>query len=154
MSDTTAFGSYDSIERLQSAVERFKQAGFNPASLTALFSENPQSRRFAQENGTTPPHGTDTGPTADRDLDGSLGLSEPNKGPKVGALPGALRVMGIPAEDAPEYGESVKNGHPLLSVRCGVNGGKERAMEILNDTGASEIGEGEVADPLSGRPEK
>jgi len=61
--------------------------------------------------------------------------------------------MGIPEEDADKYGDSVKDGHALLSVTCR-NGDVSRAVEILRATGAIEVGDGEVADPLSGRPEK
>jgi hypothetical protein len=153
MAIRTAFGIYDSEEQLQTAVDGLKQAGFEPKALTALLSENRQSRRFAEQNGTTPPYGTTEGPTADRDVDGTLGLTTPTTGPKQGALRGALRVMGIPAEDADEYGDPVKKGHPLLSVTCR-NGDAGQAMEILRQTGANSVGEGQVADPLSGRPDK
>lgn len=154
MGSTTAFGLYDSIEGLQTAVEKFKQEGFEPAALTALLPENPQTRDFAQKNGTTPPYGTASGPTADRDLEGTLGMSTPISGPKAGALRGALRVMGIPEEDAQDYGDLVTDGNALLSVACGDNGDHARALEILHGTGAEKVADGQVADPLSGRPEK
>ena len=93
-------------------------------------------------------------PTADRELEGTAGLMSPPAGPKAGALRGALRVMGIPEEDAQEYGDYVTKGNALLSVVSGRNGDHARVIEILRATGAARVGDGQVADPISGRPEK
>lgn len=150
----TAFGLYKSPDNLQTAVDRLKSGGAPESAITALFPENSQSRAFAAGQHTAVPEGTASGPTADRELQGSTGLTTPFTGPKEGAMPHAFRVMGISDEDADTYAHKLKDGMILLSVRSDEAGGEANVLEILRATGAEEIDTGVVADPMSGRPER
>jgi len=151
MPQTTAFGVYESPDHLKLAVERLKQDGFTPGAITALFPENSDSRQFALANHTLPPEGTISGPAAAEKLDGNLGLDHVAQGPKRGALPGALRQMGIPEDESDIYGHRVTGGNILLSVNCQPDT-VDHAVDILRSTHADAVGTGHVADPLSGKP--
>jgi len=151
MPHPTVFGLYKTRDDAQGAVNRLKDDGFPAEAISALFPENSESRKFAGVNGTLPPEGTAAGPTADRKLEGSTGLDCPLSGPKQGALPGALRVMGLVGDNADALGKRVTDGEILVSVRCDEES-TGRALAIFRETGADEVDTGEVADPMTGRP--
>ena len=136
MVPTAAYGLYASRTPVESAITGLKRAGLLSQDISVLFPENEDSRLFARQNGTMAPAGTLTGSTAEAPLEGSLGILEPATGPKQGALPGALRGMGIPEEEAHEYGERVKKGGILVSVRCVSPEDVASAIDVLGRTGA------------------
>jgi len=136
MVTTAAFGIYRSREDAKRAVEQLEHDGFRRLDVRVLFPDNEQTREFVRENQTIPPEGTASGRTANEDLDGSLGLTEPARGPVRGALPEALRDMGIPEDEAQEIGNRVKDGGILVSVSCDRVGDTERARAALQQTGA------------------
>jgi hypothetical protein len=61
-------------------------------------------------------------------------------GGAVGGLVGALVGMGIPEYEAKRYEGRVKDGGTLLSVHCATSDEITRAKEILNQTGAEDVG--------------
>jgi len=136
MAPTAAYGLYTSRSTVESAIAWLKREGLLSQDISVLFPENEDTRLFARQNGTLAPAGTMTGSTADAPLEGSLGILEPATGPKLGALPGALRGMGIPEEEAREYGERVKKGGILVSVRCVSPEDVASAIDVLGRTGA------------------
>jgi hypothetical protein len=74
----------------------------------------------------------------------------------LGGLAGALVGMGIPEYEAKRYEGRIKEGGILLSVHCDNADWKKRALDIMKQTGANDIGsEGEAkADFASGdKPE-
>jgi hypothetical protein len=136
MRPTAAYGLYASRTSVESAITGLQREGLLSQDISVLFPGNEDSRRFARQNGTMPPAGTMTGSTAEAPLEGSLGILDPARGPKEGALPGALRGMGIPEEEAHEYGERVKEGGILVSVRCESPEDVAHSLDVLTRTGA------------------
>lgn len=132
----SAYGVYDTRGPVEAAVAQLKRQAFLSQDISVLFPENADSRLFARQHGTVAPEGTATGETAHMELDGSLGILDPAAGPKMGALPGALRSMGIPDHEAAEYGHAVKKGGILVSVKCGTAAQLDRALDVLEMTGS------------------
>lgn len=60
-------------------------------------------------------------------------------GGAVGGLTGALIGLGIPEYEAKRYEGQVKDGGILLSVHCDSDDWRDRAKEILSQTGARDI---------------
>lgn len=135
---TTVFG-IDKQSNTDRLVDALTVAGFAPQSISVLFPDNEQTRQFANQKHTRAPDGTAFGATAHVDLDGSWGILDPAAGPVMGALPDALAGMGIPADDAEFYGDLVKAGAALLSVRCTIAGEVMLATSILGTTGAEQV---------------
>ncbi|HEY3837361.1 MAG TPA: hypothetical protein VGL72_12350 [Bryobacteraceae bacterium] len=133
------FGVYPTREDAQVALGQITRAGFRSADVTVLLPDNRDSRQFAQENGTLVPKEIQTGVNADVELKGNLGLTQPMRGPVQGALPGALREMRLPEDEAEQYGDRVKQGEVLVSVNCNSAGDANRAREVLAITGAALI---------------
>jgi hypothetical protein len=101
----SVFGVFHHKEEARAAVNRLTRAGFSSGNIVVLFPDNKESRQFARENATLAPTDTQTGPNANVDVVGDLGISQPIRGPVGGALPGALREMRVPEDDAAAYGE-------------------------------------------------
>jgi hypothetical protein len=84
-----------------------------------------------------------------------MGLTNANEGPQQGALPKAMRVMGIPEEVADIYRHRVTGDRCiLLSVHCDDSAAIDRALHVLRSTAAEEVDIGLAADPISGRPHR
>ena len=120
-------------------VDALTAAGFPGQAISVLFLDNEQTRQFANRKHTKAPDGTAFGATAHIELDGRWGIMDPAAGPVMGALPGALAGMGIPDDDAESYGDLVKAGAALLSVRCRRAGEALIATIVLGTTGAERV---------------
>ena len=129
------FGIYEVPQAAELAVDELLCADFAPDAITVLFRDNEDSREFADRKNTRPPHGTDYGKAASQPLEGSWGLLEPGIGPTEGALPGALKEMGIPAEWSDG---SLLDGKVLVSVECCDAEDVMKARALLRTTGAKD----------------
>jgi hypothetical protein len=159
------FGIYRSREQVERAVEALKYADFRNADISVLFSETSGTKDFAVEKETKMPEGTAAGAGGGAVIGGTLGwlagigsLAIPGVGPLiaagpivgllagagaggvVGGIAGALVGLGIPEYEAQRYEGRVKEGGILLSVHCDNADWKKQAMEILERTGAEDIG--------------
>lgn len=171
------FGMYRTREAVEQAVYALQKADFRNTDISVLFSENVGTKDFAHEKHTKLPEGSSAGAGTGAILGGALGwlsglgaLAIPGVGPfiaagpivsllagigaggVIGGIAGALVGMGIPEYEAKRYEGRVKEGGILLSVHCDNADWKKRAVEVLKETGAEDIGsEGEAkADFASG----
>jgi Protein of unknown function (DUF3341) len=162
--NTSVFGIYTDMTRVDRAVDALKAAGFSNNDVSALFPDNQSSKDFAHEKHTKAPEGATAGAGTGALLGGGLGwlagigaLAIPGLGPfiaagpimaalagagvggAVGGLTGALVGMGIPEYEAKRYEGRVKDGGILLSVHSDTSDEIKRAKAILEGTGAQDI---------------
>jgi len=175
------FGIYRTRQAVEEAVTALKNANFRSTDISVLFSENVGTKDFAHEKHTKLPEGSSAGAGTGAVIGGTLGwltgigaLAIPGVGPFIAAGPivaalagigaggvlggiaGALVGMGIPEYEAKRYEGRIKEGGILLSVHCDNSDWKTRAMDIMKQTGAGDIGsEGEAKADFRGgdRPE-
>lgn len=164
------FGIYRSRQSVEEAVQALKNADFRNTDISVLFSENVGTKDFAHEKHTKVPEGSSAGAGTGAVIGGVLGwltgigaLAIPGVGPfiaagpivsllagvgaggVVGGIAGALVGMGIPEYEAKRYEGRIKEGGILLSVHCDNADWKKRGLDILKQTGATDIGsEGEA----------
>jgi len=164
------FGIYRNREGVEQAVDALRSADFRNTDISVLFSENVGTKDFAHEKHTKVPEGSTAGAGTGAVIGGTLGwltgigaLAIPGVGPfiaagpivaalagigaggVIGGIAGALVGMGIPEYEAKRYEGRVKEGGILLSVHCDDADWKKRAIDILKQTGATDIGsEGEA----------
>jgi len=165
---------------VENAVEELKDAGFRNTDISVLFPEGGGTKDFAVEKETKAPEGAATGAGSGAVIGGALGwlmgiglLAIPGLGPfiaagpimaalagagaggLVGGIAGALIGMGIPEYEANRYEGRIKEGGILLSVHADDSDWKNKAKDILERTGAEDIGykgESGAEDDESGRP--
>jgi len=168
--NVAVFGIYRTRDNVEEAVDALRKADFRNADISVLFSENVGTKDFAHEKHTKMPEGSSAGAGTGAVIGGTLGwltgigaLAIPGVGPfiaagpivaalagagaggVIGGIAGALVGMGIPEYEAKRYEGRIKEGGILLSVHCDNADWKKRAMEILKQTGATDIGsEGEA----------
>ncbi|HEY2012374.1 MAG TPA: DUF3341 domain-containing protein [Bryobacteraceae bacterium] len=169
--NTAVFGIYASRLSAEEAVDHLRGAGFRGTDVSVLFPDNQGTKDFAHEKNTKAPEGSTTGVVAGGITGGVLGwltgigaLAIPGLGPFIAAGPivaalagagavgtlggiiGALIGMGIPEYEARRYEGRIRDGGILLSVHCDNHDWVKRAKEILEHSGAQDIGvEGEKA---------
>jgi len=174
--NTAVFGIYRSRQNVEEAVDALRSANFRNTDISVLFSENVGTKDFAHEKHTKVPEGSSAGAGTGAVIGGTLGwltgigaLAIPGVGPFIAAGPivaalagmgaggvlggvaGALVGMGIPEYEAKRYEGRVKEGGILLSVHCDDADWKKRAVEVLKQTGAVDIGsEGEAKADFAG----
>jgi len=165
------YGIYRSRVDLENAVDVLREAGFRNTDISALLPDNQSNKEFAHKKSTKAPEGTATGATAGAVIGGALGwlagigaLAIPGLGPfiaagpimgalggigaggVVGGLIGALVGMGLPEYEAKRYEGMIKDGGMLLSVHSDNSDWTKRAKDIMEQTGATDIGSsGEAA---------
>lgn len=163
--NTSVFGIYRDRVSVEEGVDALRAAGFRSTDVSVLFPENQGTKDFAVEKNTKAPEGTTTGVVAGGIAGGVLGwltgigaLAIPGLGPLIAAGPivaalagagavgaaggilGALAGMGMPEYEAKRYEGRIKHGGILLSVHCDSSDWTKRAKEILERTGAEDIG--------------
>jgi hypothetical protein len=163
--NTAAFGIYPTYESVEAAVNTFREAGFRNTDISVLFPENVGSKDLAHVKATKAPEGASTGAASGAVIGGTLGwlvgigaLAIPGLGPfvaagpivaalagvgaggAVGGITGALIGLGIPEYEAKRYEGRVRKGGILLSLHCDDSEWTNRAKEILERTGAEDIG--------------
>jgi hypothetical protein len=133
----TVFGIYATEDLVEKGVKALFQEGhLRGSNIFVLLPKNQATREFAQRNHTQIPAGVDEAPTAELPLDGRGGFLDMGHDPRQGALPAALRHMGVPA-DWCDY--RVVEGKALVSVKCDTWDEFFRAIGILFFTSASDV---------------
>jgi len=169
--NTAVYGIYRDTVSLGGGLEALRSAGFRGTDISVLMPENVGTKDFVHKKDTKAPEGATTGVASGAVIGGALGwlagigaLAIPGLGPfiaagpimgllagagaggAVGGVAGALIGMGIPEYEAKRYEGRVKSGGILLSVHCDSSEWVKRGKNILEQTGAEEIGEaGEAA---------
>jgi hypothetical protein len=146
-------------------LEALRAAGFRGTDISVLMPENVGTKDFVHKKDTKAPEGATTGVASGAVIGGALGwlvgigaLAIPGLGPfiaagpimgllagagaggAVGGVAGALIGMGIPEYEAKRYEGRVKSGGILLSVHCDSSEWVKRGKQLLEQTGAEEIG--------------
>jgi hypothetical protein len=159
------YGIYRTRQMVERAVEQLKGAGFRNTDISVLFPESGGTKEFAIEKGTKAPEGAATGAGTGAVIGGALGwltgiglLTIPGIGPfiaagpimaalagvgaggLVGGIAGALIGMGIPEYEANRYEGRIKKGGILLSIHADDREWKNKGREILESSGAEDIG--------------
>lgn len=159
------FGIYPDQLTADDAVDTLKDSGFRSTDISVLFPDNQGARDFAHEKHTKAPEGAVTGGSSGAVVGGALGwlagigaLAIPGAGPFVAAGPimgmlggigvgtaiggvtGALIGLGIPEYEARRYEGRIRRGSILLSVHCDDADWARRAKNVLNQTGAEDVG--------------
>lgn len=174
------YGIYPNRPKVENAVEELKEAGFRHSDISVLFPSGGDTKEFAVEKETKAPEGAATGAGTGALIGGSLGwlvgigtLAIPGLGPfiaagpimatlagagaggVVGGIAGALIGLGIPEYEANLYEGRIKDGGILLSVHADDSDWKNKGKEILERTGAEDIGskgESSADEEMSERP--
>jgi len=132
----TVFGIYDTVASVEKAFDALAANRFPGNRIFVLHPKNEDTREFASRKKTQVPAGIDAGPAANLPLDGTGGFLEMSKEPRQGALPTALRDMGVP----PEWADNrVVEGKFLISVKCDTWDAFYRAIGILRYTAAADL---------------
>jgi hypothetical protein len=180
--NTSVYGIYRNQIDLENAVDALREAGFRNTDISALLPDNASNKEFAHKKDTKAPEGTAAGATTGAVIGGALGwlagigaLAIPGLGPFIAAGPimgalggvgaggvvggviGALVGMGIPEYEAKRYEGQIKDGGMLLSVHSDNSDWTKRGKEILEQTGARDIGsasEGSADYEKTDRPEQ
>src|SRR5438067_7199421 len=163
--NTAVFGIYRDRQHVEDAVDALVDNGFRSEDISVLMPENVGTKDFAHEKHTKAPEGVTTGAGTGVVVGGTLGLlagigslAIPGLGPFIAAGPimgalagagtggvvggiiGALVGMGIPEYEAKRYEGLIKEGRILLSVHCDNSDWTKRGKDILQQTGAEDIG--------------
>jgi hypothetical protein len=171
------FGVYRTRRDVETTVQALQDADFRNEDVSVLFSDTTGTKDFAHEKHTKAPEGSTAGAGTGAVIGGALGwltgigaLAIPGVGPfiaagpivaalagigaggVIGGIAGALIGMGIPEYEAKRYEGRIKEGGILLSVHCDNSDWKKKALDILKQSGAEDVGsEGEAkAEPGSG----
>ena len=159
------YGIYSDRALVERAVDALKEARFRNEDISVLLPEGGGTKEFAVEKDTKAPEGAATGAGTGAIVGGALGwlmgiglLAIPGVGPFIAAGPimaalagagagglaggiaGALIGMGIPEYEANRYEGRIKEGGILLSVHADDSDWKKKAKDILERTGAEDIG--------------
>ena len=163
--NTAVFGIYPDRITVEEGVEQLRNAHFRNTDISVLFPDNRGTKDFAHEKNTKAPEGATTGGVAGGIAGGVLGwltgigaLAIPGLGPFIAAGPivaalagagavgtlggiiGALAGLGIPEYEAKRFEGRIREGGMLLSVHCDNSDWVKRAKDVLEDTGAQDIG--------------
>ncbi len=163
--NTSVFGIYPTRNEVEEAIGHLRNAGFRNTDVSVLFPENAGNKDFAHEKSTKAPEGVATGGVSGAVIGGALGwlasigaLAIPGIGPfiaagpimgllaglgagaTIGGIAGALIGMGIPEYEAKRYEGRLRDGGILLSVHTDNSDWTKRARQVLEETGAHDIG--------------
>lgn len=167
----SVYGIYTSRVRVENAIEELRNAGFRNTDISVLFPQGGGTKEFAVDKETKAPEGAATGAGTGAVIGGTLGwlmgvgvLAIPGLGPFIAAGPimaalagagaggmmggiaGALIGMGIPEYEAKRYEGRIQKGGILLSVHVDDSDWRNKAKNILDRTGAEDIGTKDEAD--------
>ena len=159
------YGIYPDRLMVEKAVEELKNADFRHTDISVLFPASGDTNEFVVEKETKAPEGAMTGAGTGAMVGGTLGwlvgigfLIIPGLGPfiaagpivgalagvgaggLVGGIAGALVGMGIPEYEANRYEGHIKKGGILLSIHADDKDWKNKGKDILERTGAEDIG--------------
>ncbi len=163
--NTAVFGIYPDHLAVEEAVLSLRVGGFRGTDISVLLPENQGTKDLAHEKNTKAPEGAATGGVAGGIAGGMLGwltgigaLAIPGVGPLIAAGPivaalagagavgtlggliGGMVGLGIPEYEAKRYEGRIREGGVLLSVHCDDTHWVKRAKNILEQSGAQDIG--------------
>jgi hypothetical protein len=167
--NTAVFGIYANQTSIEEAVDHLRAAGFRSTDISVLVPENAGTKDLAHEKNTKAPEGATTGGVAGGIAGGVLGwltgigvIAIPGVGPllaagpivaalagvgtlgAIGGVVGGLVGLGVPEYEAKRFEGRIRDGGILLSVHCDSHEWVKRAKDILQQTGAQDVGvEGE-----------
>ncbi len=165
MANTAVVGIYPTPDSADRAVAHLRDLGFRSTDISILVPDNPGTKDLAHAKATKAPEGVTAGATSGAVVGGTLGwlagigaLAIPGIGPLIaagpivaalagagavgalGGLTGALVGLGIPEYEAKRYEGRVRKGSILLSVHADDGEWAKRARQVLDQTGAEDIG--------------
>ena len=132
----TAFAIYATEELAERAVRLLLNNGYGGQSICVLLPNNQSTRTFAQRMQTEVPAGVADGPAAGLPLNGTGGFLDIFYECLEGALPTALRDMGVPADWCDLR---VVGGKELAAVNCDTWDSFFRAIGILRYSSPSDL---------------
>ncbi len=157
-------GLFKSKTALEEAVSDLRMEGFRSADISALLPSNESTKEFSHINASKLPEGMATGGATGAVIGGTLGwlagigslavpglgiliasgpivgmLAGLGAGSALGGITGALIGLGFPEYEAKRFEGFVKEGGYLLSVHCDNSTWEDKAEEILERAGASDI---------------
>jgi hypothetical protein len=158
------YGIYPTRQMVEDAVIALEVEGFRRADISVLFSSPETSKEFAHTKETKAPEGALYGGGTGAVVGGTLGLlagvgaiAIPGVGPFIAAGPimgllagagagsvtggllGVLVGLGFPEYEAKRYEGRIKDGGILLSVHADNKDWKNKAVHVLEDSGAEDI---------------
>ena len=164
LKNISAFGIYPDQSKVDAAVEALKAAGFRGLDISVLFPHNLGSKDFAHERHTKAPEGAVAGGGSGAIAGAAFGwllgagtlavpgletfavagplmamLGGMGAGAMLGGITGALIGFGVPEFEAKRYAGRVHKGGVLLSVHCDSADWAKQAMDVLKQTGASDV---------------
>jgi hypothetical protein len=168
------FGIANTAPQANAIVERLVSTGFMSSDISVLFPDKAGTRDVAREKNTKAPEGATAGGVAGLGVGGALGLlagigalAIPGIGPFVAAGPimaalsgaavggaaggiiGGLVGLGMPEFEAKQYEGKVRAGNILISIHTDNGESRARAKEILEQSGAKDVGtSGEAKVPM------
>jgi hypothetical protein len=111
------FGIYQHLQILEKTVDVLREAGFRNTDISVLFRDDNMTKDFARKKNTK---------VAD--------------GGAIGGIAGALIGLGISDHEAKHYEDRIKDGGILLAVHADNAELTIRAGELLQVSGAEDIG--------------
>jgi hypothetical protein len=161
---TAVVGIYSTRDSVGDAIDTLVISGFQSSNMSVLLPGTHGSKTIGTEEETKAPEGVGASTGSGAVLGGTLGLlagigalAVPGVGSLIAAGPivaalgvvgiggvvggvaGALVGMGIPDHEAKHYEGRLQRGGILLSAHCDTFEEIERAMEIMERTGAEDI---------------
>jgi hypothetical protein len=161
---TAVYGIYASTPEAEHGVDALMIEGVPAHDISVILSDAEGGRGLAHEKHTKAPEGATVGGVTGGAVGGTLGLlaglgslAIPGVGPLIAAGPimaalaglgaggtiggivGALVGVGMPEYEARRYDGRLKTGGILLAVHCGSSIDIQKAKDVLERTGASDI---------------
>lgn len=172
MRKRAVIGIFNTPVQAERCLDRLRDLNFPPSDISVLVPDKEGIRDFVHERATKGPEGATAGAATGGVLGGLAGwlvgigsLAIPGAGPFIAAGPimaalggaalgaaaggiaGGLIGMGMPEYEAKQYQAKVNQGGILISVHCETGEEVDRAKEIMEQCGATDIsstGEEEV----------
>ena len=154
---------FDTRMEAETALAQLDQAGYTPAQVTMLITEESRGKHFGVEDKTKMAEGAATGatiaglsaglflalgsagallvPGLNLIVSGALigGLAGLGAGAVGGGLIGALVGLGVPEHEAKLYDDTIRKGAILIAVEASDAGSAEKVKSILKGTKAQSI---------------
>ena len=160
----SVWGIYSSRLAVETAIDRFRQAGFLSSDVSVLLPENLGPKELTTEKSTKAPEGVTAGAGSGVLIGGALGwlvgigaFAVPGLGPfiaagplmatlaglgvggVVGGITGALIGAGIPEYEAKRYEGRLAKGGILVSVHCDNAEEVAQAKGLMERTGGEDV---------------
>lgn len=135
--DTTVFGIYADFVTLRTSVDSLIAFGFRSDDISLLFPESAVSRTLSREEAprALAARARGLGPLIGGNLDFLTYIRPEGRG----VVCGALKLLGVPTDEAKKYEGWLRNGELLVGVQSECTGQTELATAILVETGAHNV---------------